>query len=209
MPSSRPTDEDLAAGTQRELAEVRLLVEELNKLRLTDPGSPRLKTLENQIVPILDSVKSQTGRLREEMHKRSEIVDRAERLSFDLQKQMTPLSATLIVALLALSGVFKGTEGLRAAVGDASSAFAYSVAASVLAMLLSTMYEFDWSLLRAPSDAPRTKRGESQGQPLGWNSVLIALPLSVATLIAVSLLTGGNRSGRLASEIAEARDRVS
>ncbi len=161
MPSSRPTDEEFA-GAQRELAEVRLLVEELDKLRLTDPDSPRIKTLINQIDPILGSVESQTGRIREKMDKRSEIVDRAERLSFDLQKQMTTLSATLIVALLALSEVFKGTEGLRAAVGDASSAFAYSVAASVLAMLLSTTYGFDWSLLRAPSDAPRTERA------LGW-----------------------------------------
>lgn len=42
-------------------------------------------------------------------------------------------------------------------------------------------------------------------QPLGWNSVLFALPLSVITLVAVSLLTGGNARGRLAREIAETR----
>lgn len=188
MPSSGPTDEDFA-GAQRELTEVRLLVEELNKLRLTDPGSPRLKTLENQIGPLLDSVKSQTGRLREENDKRSEIFDRAERLSFDLQKQMTTLSATLIVALLALSEVFKGTEGLRAAVGDASSAFAYSVAASVVAMLFSTTYGFDWSLLRAPSDTPRTRRALGRGAELLGKSFSVIR--GAASAVALGFFFGG------------------
>lgn len=38
------------------------------------------------------------------------------------------------------------------------------------------------------------------GKPFDWNSVLIALPLSVIVLIVVSLLTGGSSSGELAGE---------
>lgn len=49
---------------------------------------------------------------------------------------------------------------------------------------------------------------QALGLPLGWNSVLIALPISIATMIVVSLLTGGSRSGRLAQEIVKERGRV-
>lgn len=43
------------------------------------------------------------------------------------------------------------------------------------------------------------------GQPLGWNSVLIALPASIIALIVVSRVTGGDSRGRLAGELSSRR----
>lgn len=144
--------EDLTRATE-ELEEASRLGVELQKLRLTNPDSPRIKVLERQISNHIDSIQSSTSRTEEKLRERQEVLDRVERLSFDLQRQITTLCATLILALLALSEVFEETRGMRAAVGDASSAFAYSVAASIMAMLLSVGSGLDWSWARASSQA--------------------------------------------------------
>lgn len=44
------------------------------------------------------------------------------------------------------------------------------------------------------------------GRPFEWNSVLVALPLSIVVLVVVSLLTGGSSSGQLAGERAAGMD---
>jgi hypothetical protein len=42
-------------------------------------------------------------------------IDRYERLTFDVQRQMATLCATLLVAILVLSAVFENAAGLRRA----------------------------------------------------------------------------------------------
>lgn len=175
--------DEMLSEVDKELKEASRLAEELDRLQLTNPDSPRLKILKQQISAHLDSALSKTERNRERIHKEKEKLDRAERLSFDLQRQITTLCATLILALLALSEVFGNTEGMRAAVGDASSSFAYSVAASILAMLLSVGPRLDWSLLKVSSDAPWHERAlELVHEYVGKTLSFLRLVASTAAL---------------------------
>lgn len=156
--------------------------DEQAKLRITDPDSPRIPELEEQAASALGSARLQAERVQEEVREAQAGIDRFGRLSFDVQRQVATLSATLIVALLALSEVFEGTPGLRAAVGDASGGLIRAVGAAVIAMSLSAISGIEADHLRKADDVALHRR----------SFVPLFKLLSAASAVLTALATGAS-----------------
>ena len=129
-------------------------IAELDKLRLTEPDSARIQFLEKQIDRTLDSATRDLQQSMEKVQEVEEGIDRYERLTFDVQRQMATLCATLLVAILALSTVFENADGLRTAIGDVSKNLVVAVGASVAAMLMSSAAGMDMNNVKPTAHAP-------------------------------------------------------
>jgi len=129
-------------------------IADLDKLGLIEPDSARIQFMERQISRTLDSTASDLERSMENVQEIEEGIDRYERLTFDVQRQMATLCATRLVAILALSTVFENVAGLRKAIGDMSANLVLAVGALVAAMLISSGSGMDVSNIKPTVDSP-------------------------------------------------------
>lgn len=118
---------------------MREIASELEVLHISQPDSPRIKTLLREFELLQKENERDFEKMNQKLEEVNQKTEKFEQLSFDLQRQIATLSATIVLALLALSEVFKGTPGLRSTVGDASSFFIFAVGASVGAIMISSV----------------------------------------------------------------------
>lgn len=142
---------------ESDLAELSRLVEEANSLRITNPDSPQIKVLENQVESTTDSIRRTLDRHKEiseeGVQRAKETLEKVETLNLEVQRQLITLSATLIVALLALSEVFEDTPRIQATVGEVSSSLIYAIGASLLTIVFFSATLIDSDLLKGmPTD---------------------------------------------------------
>jgi len=109
-------------------------------------------------------------------------IDRYERLTFDVQRQVATLCATLLVAILVLSTVFENAAGLRKGIGDVSANLVLAVGASVAAILISSGSGMDVSNIKPTADSPWYLRASIRVNGYGLKVVrLLELPAAVAS----------------------------
>ena len=157
-------------------------IADLDKLGLIEPDSARIQFMERQISRTLDSTASDLERSMENVQEIEEGIDRYERLTFDVQRQMATLCATRLVAILALSTVFENVAGLRKAIGDMSANLVLAVGALVAAMLISSGSGMDVSNIKPTVDSPWYPRASIRVNGYGLKVVrLLELLAAVAS----------------------------
>lgn len=137
--SREPNSESPIQQARDDLAEVESLVKELADLRIVNPDSTQIEVLKKLIVSKTSSAENKLeqhqNKMKIEVQEARRGLEKIESLNLEIQRQLITLSATLIVALLALSEVFEDTPGIRTVVGEASSNLIYTIGASLLTIV--------------------------------------------------------------------------
>lgn len=151
MPDKSISGESPLNKAKNDLTEVDRLIKEINRLRITHPDSPQIKVLENRVESMTASIQRTLDHHKETseegLRRVKETLEKVETLNLEVQRQLITLSATLIVALFALSEVFEDTPRIQATVGEVSSSLIYAIGASLLTIVFFSATLVDSDLL--------------------------------------------------------------